>query len=289
MPLPGARTAVAPAGANIGKHAAATPPAQHASATSRTRRPADARFHAPDHRLARDSRRRARQHAAQPERRARPVLHAQPADPDRQRRPHRRRRGARRREDPPDAGRRARPGGGPAARRAPARAAAGAPGSSPTATRGGRGLQTFDLRTTIHAVTAIESALLDLLGQHLGVPVAALLGEGQQRDCGRDARLPVLSSATSRKTDLPYVERARTRDERTGPPAPRGGDDARGRRAPGRSGARALRLQRLQAQGRRAARRRGNRSRHGPARALSERARHARPERRLAAARTRSA
>jgi glucarate dehydratase len=43
---------------------------------------------------------------------------------------------------------------------------------------GGRGLQTFDLRTTIHAVTAIESALLDLLGQHLGVPVAALLGEG---------------------------------------------------------------------------------------------------------------
>ncbi|MCW5611311.1 MAG: glucarate dehydratase [Rubrivivax sp.] len=46
---------------------------------------------------------------------------------------------------------------------------------------GGRGLQTFDLRTTIHAVTAVESALLDLMGQHLGVPVAALLGEGQQR------------------------------------------------------------------------------------------------------------
>ena len=47
---------------------------------------------------------------------------------------------------------------------------------------GGRGLQTFDLRTTIHAATAIESALLDLLGQHLGVPVATLLGEGQQRE-----------------------------------------------------------------------------------------------------------
>jgi glucarate dehydratase len=47
---------------------------------------------------------------------------------------------------------------------------------------GGRGLQTFDLRTTIHAVTAVESALLDLLGQFLGVPVAALLGSGQQRD-----------------------------------------------------------------------------------------------------------
>lgn len=45
----------------------------------------------------------------------------------------------------------------------------------------GRGLQTFDLRTTVHAVTAIESALLDLLGQFVGVPVAELLGEGQQR------------------------------------------------------------------------------------------------------------
>ena len=47
---------------------------------------------------------------------------------------------------------------------------------------GGRGLQTFDLRITIHAVTGLEAALLDLLGQHLEVPVAALLGEGQQRD-----------------------------------------------------------------------------------------------------------
>jgi glucarate dehydratase len=45
----------------------------------------------------------------------------------------------------------------------------------------GRGQQTFDLRITVHAMTAIESALLDLLGQFLGLPVAALLGEGQQR------------------------------------------------------------------------------------------------------------
>src|SRR5580765_4630740 len=36
---------------------------------------------------------------------------------------------------------------------------------------GGRGQQTFDLRTTIHAVTAVESALLDLLGKYLEVPV----------------------------------------------------------------------------------------------------------------------
>ncbi len=47
---------------------------------------------------------------------------------------------------------------------------------------GGRGVQTFDLRITIHAVTAVEAALLDLLGQFLDLPVAALLGDGQQRN-----------------------------------------------------------------------------------------------------------
>jgi glucarate dehydratase len=47
---------------------------------------------------------------------------------------------------------------------------------------GGRGAQTFDQRVTIHAVAALECALLDLLGQFLGVSMAQLLGEGQQRD-----------------------------------------------------------------------------------------------------------
>ena len=46
---------------------------------------------------------------------------------------------------------------------------------------GGRGHQTFDLRVAIHAITAVEAALLDLLGQFLDVPVCALLGDGQQR------------------------------------------------------------------------------------------------------------
>ena len=69
---------------------------------------------------------------------------------------------------------------------------------------GGRGLQTFDLRTTIHAVTAVESALLDLQGQHLGVPVAALLGEGQQRDAVQ--MLGYLFFVGDRtRTDLPYA------------------------------------------------------------------------------------
>jgi glucarate dehydratase len=69
---------------------------------------------------------------------------------------------------------------------------------------GGRGLQTFDLRIAIHAVTALESALLDLLGQHLEVPVAALLGEGQQRS--KVEMLGYLFFIGDRtKTDLPYV------------------------------------------------------------------------------------
>ena len=68
---------------------------------------------------------------------------------------------------------------------------------------GGRGQQTFDLRTTIHAVTALEAALLDLLGKHLGVSVAELLGEGRQRDAVE--MLGYLFFVGDRtKTNLPY-------------------------------------------------------------------------------------
>jgi len=48
--------------------------------------------------------------------------------------------------------------------------------------KGGRGNQTFDQRVMIHVLTAIESALLDLTGKSLGVPVASLLGDGMQRE-----------------------------------------------------------------------------------------------------------
>lgn len=69
---------------------------------------------------------------------------------------------------------------------------------------GGRGLQTFDLRVMVHVVTALEAALLDLLGQFLNVPVAALLGEGQQRDAVE--MLGYLFYVGDRKkTDLPYL------------------------------------------------------------------------------------
>ena len=75
----------------------------------------------------------------------------------------------------------------------------------------GRGIQTFDLRTTIHVVTALEAALLDLLGQHLGVSVAALLGDGQQRD-----KVEMLAYlfyiGNRRKTDLPYRDEADSTD-----------------------------------------------------------------------------
>ncbi|VEG51696.1 glucarate dehydratase [Mycolicibacterium aurum] len=68
---------------------------------------------------------------------------------------------------------------------------------------GGRGAQTFDLRVTVHAVTAVESALLDLLGQYLEVPVAALLGDGRQRS--RVQALGYLFFVGDRtKTDLAY-------------------------------------------------------------------------------------
>jgi glucarate dehydratase len=68
---------------------------------------------------------------------------------------------------------------------------------------GGRGQQTFDLRITIHAVTALEAALLDLLGQHLGVPVAELLGEGQQRDSVEMLGY-LFYIGDRRRTELPY-------------------------------------------------------------------------------------
>ncbi|OCF93294.1 glucarate dehydratase [Gilliamella sp. wkB7] len=44
----------------------------------------------------------------------------------------------------------------------------------------GKGAWTFELR--VNAVAALESALLDLMGQFLNVPVAELLGGGKQRD-----------------------------------------------------------------------------------------------------------
>ena len=49
----------------------------------------------------------------------------------------------------------------------------------------GEGIQTLDiskLKFVVKSEWAIECAMLDLLGQHLGVPMAELLGEGVQRE-----------------------------------------------------------------------------------------------------------
>lgn len=69
---------------------------------------------------------------------------------------------------------------------------------------GGRGSQTFDLRTTVHVQTAVEAPLLDILGKHMGVPMAALLGDGQVRESVRF--LGYLFYVGDRtKTNLPYI------------------------------------------------------------------------------------
>jgi len=68
---------------------------------------------------------------------------------------------------------------------------------------GGRGLQTFDLRITVHCQAALECALLDLLGQHLNVPVCALLGEGQQREAVEMLGY-LFFIGDRKKTNLPY-------------------------------------------------------------------------------------
>ncbi|TCL06579.1 enolase C-terminal domain-like protein [Sodalis ligni] len=64
-----------------------------------------------------------------------------------------------------------------------------------------QGAWTFELR--VNAVAALEAALLDLMGQHLGVPVAELLGPGKQRNS-----VPVLGYlfyvGDRNRTDLPY-------------------------------------------------------------------------------------
>jgi glucarate dehydratase len=77
---------------------------------------------------------------------------------------------------------------------------------------GGRGIQTYDLRTTIHVATAIESALLDLFGHFLGVPVAALLGEGQQRKSVEMLGY-LFYLGDRRKTNLSYLSTTDAKDD----------------------------------------------------------------------------
>lgn len=75
-----------------------------------------------------------------------------------------------------------------------------------------RGKQTYDLRVGVHVITAIESALLDLTGQNMGVPVVNLLGQfGRVRD-----EVEVLGYlfllGDPDKTDLPYPKAENPKD-----------------------------------------------------------------------------
>lgn len=68
-----------------------------------------------------------------------------------------------------------------------------------------RGNQTFDLRTGVHVLTAIEAPCLDLLGKFLEVPAAALMGDGIQR-----TEVQVLGYlfyvGDAARTELPYLK-----------------------------------------------------------------------------------
>ena len=67
-----------------------------------------------------------------------------------------------------------------------------------------RGNQTFDQRTGVHVLTALEAPFLDLLGKYLEVPAAALLGNGQYHEKVR--MLGYLFFVGDRKkTSLPYA------------------------------------------------------------------------------------
>ena len=78
---------------------------------------------------------------------------------------------------------------------------------------GGRGAQTFDLRIAVHAVTAVESALLDLLGQHLERAGGGAARRRPAARPGAGARLPVLRRRPHQ--DRPGVPVAGRRGRRT--------------------------------------------------------------------------
>ena len=61
-------------------------------------------------------------------------------------------------------------------------------------------------------MTAIESAMLDLLGQFLGLPVCELLGEGQQRS-SVDVLGYLFFIGDRRKCDLPYRSEPNEKNE----------------------------------------------------------------------------
>jgi len=116
----------------------------------------------------------------------------------------------------------------------------------------GKGAWTFELR--VNAVAALEAALLDLLGKALNVPVCELLGPGKQRNAVTG--LSVLRWRPDENRSA--VSGTLAGQPRVVSPASSGGALWRGCGTPCRGGAGSLRLQRLQAERRRSARRAGD-------------------------------
>ncbi len=89
-------------------------------------------------------------------------------------------------------------------------------GQSPNSADG-EGIQTLDiskLKFVVRSEWAIECALLDLLGQHLGVPMCDLFGEGQQRDKVETlGYLFYVSDKEKAIKDLPYLDESESDDE----------------------------------------------------------------------------
>lgn len=78
----------------------------------------------------------------------------------------------------------------------------------------GEGIQSLDiskLKFVVKAEWAIECALLDLLGQYLGLPMCELLGDGKQRD--KVETLGYLFYVSDKKkADLPYIDESDSTD-----------------------------------------------------------------------------
>lgn len=77
-----------------------------------------------------------------------------------------------------------------------------------TRSRNSEGLQNLslaNLKDVVHSETAVESALLDLWGKFLNMPVCELLGDGRQR---KDVVVLgyLFYQADKKKTDLPYID-----------------------------------------------------------------------------------
>ncbi|RFZ77911.1 glucarate dehydratase [Lacrimispora amygdalina] len=80
----------------------------------------------------------------------------------------------------------------------------------------GEGIQTLDiskLKFVVKAEWAIECALLDLLGQHLGLPMCELLGEGKQRDQVETlGYLFYVSKKEKAAPELSYLDESNSKD-----------------------------------------------------------------------------